>query len=264
MSNSSAGNSIVDLKPEGFEHRRMPLDLPGLPAVGEMHVWFFRLTDLARSLRGALDGHVGTDDAAPFTPGQLRFARRFFLRLLLGAYLGIPGKSVRINRSNRGKPLLDAAAHAADLHFSMAKSQDCVLIGFATGVPVGVDLEPAGRRAHNPLGVARRYFSATESEALAAVDPGGLNAAFLRTWACKEAVVKASGQGIANALCRFSVETDLARPAAVVASESEAPERWTLSLMRPEQGFLGAVACPSPGMTVCAYRLLPAQLATGH
>ena len=50
MSNSTAGNSIVDLKPEGFEHRCMPLDLPGLPAVGEMHVWFFRLTDLARSL----------------------------------------------------------------------------------------------------------------------------------------------------------------------------------------------------------------------
>ena len=233
MSNSLAGNIMLDLKPEDFEHCRMPLDLPGMPASGEIHVWFFSLSELARSLRGALDGHVGTDDSAPFTPGQLRFARRFFLRLLLGAYLGIPGKSVRINRSKRGKPMLDASAHPADLHFSMAKSQDCVLIGFAAGVPVGIDLEPAGRRAHNPLGVARRYFSVAESEALAALPPGRLNAAFLRTWACKEAVVKASGQGIANELCRFSVETDLSRPAAVVASETEAPEQWTLALMRP-------------------------------
>lgn len=255
---------MVDLKPKDFEHRHMPLELLGMPASGEIHVWFFRLTDLARSLRGALDGHVGADDAAPFTPGQLRFARRFFLRLLLGSYLRIPGKSVRINRSNRGKPMLDAAAHSTDLHFSVAKSHDCVLIGFATGVHVGVDLEPAGRLAHNPLGVARRYFSTAESAALAALDPCRLNAAFLRTWACKEAVVKASGQGIANELCRFSVETDLARPAAVVASESGAPERWTLALMRPDAEFLGAVACPRPDMAVRASRLLPAQLAAGH
>ena len=255
---------MVDLKPKDFEHCRMPLELLGMPASGEIHAWFFRLTELARSLRGALDGHVGTDDEAPFTPGQLRFARRFFLRLLLGAYLGIPGKSVRINRSNRGKPMLDAAAHRADLHFSVAKSHDCLLIGVATGVHIGVDLEPAGRRTHNPLGVARRYFSAAESEALAALDPGRLNAAFLRTWACKEAVVKASGQGIANELCRFSVETDLARPAAVVASENEPSEQWTLAVLWPEREFLGAVACPSPDMTVRASRLLPAQLAAGR
>lgn len=255
---------MFDLKPEDFRPRRMPIEVLDLPASREIHFWFFRLTELARSLRGALDGHVDTNDRAPFTAGQLRFARRFYLRLLLGAYLGIPGKSVHINRSIRGKPILDATAHPADLHFSMAKSRDCVLIGFARGAHLGVDLEPSARKAHNPLGVAQRYFSSAESAALEALDPALRNAAFLRTWACKEAIVKASGQGIANELCRFSVETDPARPAAVVACENEPPEQWTLALIRPDSDFLAAVACACPDMTFRASRLLPGRLPAAH
>lgn len=257
MSNSLAGHSMFDLKPKDFERVSMPIDRLDLPASREIHLWFLGLDRLARSLRGALDGHVGTEDATPFTPGQMRFTRLFFLRLLLGAYLRVPGKSVRINRSIRGKPMLDAAAHPEDLHFSMAKSREQLLIGFASGVHVGVDLEPVARRAHNPLGVARRYFSPAESAALQALAPSRVNEAFVRAWACKEAVVKASGQGIANEFGRFSVETDLERPVAVVASENEPPEHWTLSLVQPASEYLGAVACPSPGMAVRAWQLLP-------
>jgi 4'-phosphopantetheinyl transferase len=248
---------MFDLKPKDFEQVYMPIDRLDLPASREIHVWFLGLGRLAQSLRGALDGHAGAADAAPLTPGQMRFARLFFLRLLLGAYLGIPGKSVRINRSTRGKPMLDAAAHSEDLHFSMAKSGEQLLIGFASGMHLGVDLEPAARRAHNPLGVARRYFSPAESAALEALAPSQLNQAFVRAWACKEAVVKASGRGIANELGRFSIETDLARPVAVVSSENEPPEHWTLALLQPENHYLGAVACPSPGMAVRARQLLP-------
>lgn len=262
MSNSSAGQAIFDLEPGDFERLHMPVERLELPASNVIHTWFLNLFELAQALRGALDGHVGLHDPAAFTPGQLRFARRFFLRLLLGAYLGVPGKSVRINRSIRGKPMLDAAAHPQALHFSMAKSGDRVLIGFAIGVHLGVDLEPAGRQAHNPLGVARRYFTTAESTALEGLHPSRLNAAFLRTWACKEAVVKASGQGIANELCRFSVETDPTRPAAVLDFDGQAAARWTLSLLRPEQGYLGAVACPEPGIAVRAWRLHPVRAAS--
>ena len=98
----------------------------------------------------------------------------------------------------------------------MAKSEDRLLIGFATSAQVGVDLEPAARRALKPLGLANRYFSAVEAAALSALPAAELDAAFLRAWACKEAVVKASGQGIANQLCRFSVEIET--PSASAAS----------------------------------------------
>jgi 4'-phosphopantetheinyl transferase len=262
MAISRLANWKLNTGPQDFEPRCIPLDRLQLPAAGEVHAWFLDLGRLARPLRGALDGSVGARDPAPFTAGQLRFARRFYLRLLLGAYLGIPGKAVKINRRNRGKPVLDAAVHPEELHFSMAKSEERLLIGFATSVQVGVDLEPTTRRALKPLGLANRYFSAAESAALAALDPADLDAAFLRAWACKEAVVKASGQGIANQLCRFSVETDPARPARVLDFEGDRADAWSLALLRPEEGFLGAVATRSASLDIRAYRLLPAAAAS--
>jgi 4'-phosphopantetheinyl transferase len=248
----------VKTESKDFAVHCIPLSRLELPASGEAHVWFLDLNKLARPLRGALDGHRGTEDPAPFSSGQLRFARRFYLRLLLGAYLGLPGKAVRINRSTRGKPVLDSTVHREELNFSIAKSKDRLLLGFSTSCHLGVDLEPAQRKALHPLGVARRYFSVAEYSALAAMAPGELDEAFLRTWACKEAVVKASGQGIANQLCRFSVETRLSRPAAVLDYEGEQSPAWSLSLLRPTEDFLGAVAAPTPGLRVHAFRLMPA------
>lgn len=258
MSNPTHPHCTADMTPERFGDRQMPLgDLP-VPGPAEIHAWFLDLPRLAGTLRGALDGHLGPDDPAPFTPGQLKFARRFFLRLLLGAYLGVPGRAVKINRSNRGKPLLDATQHRQNLHFSMAKSGGALLVGIATAGPLGVDLEEAGRRPRRPLALAARYFSEAETAGLTALPEDLLGAAFLRTWACKEAVVKASGEGIANQLCRFTVETDPARPVAVLACDDGAAADWSLALLRPGAAHLGAVAMRAPGIAVRAWRLLPA------
>jgi len=251
----------MNVLPEDFVPRFIPLDQQARPGAGEVHVWFLDLGSLARPLRGALDGHVGADDPAPFTRGQLRFARRFYLRLLIGAYLGIPGKAVRINRSHRGKPVLDATVHRENLHFSMAKSGACLLTGFADDCHVGVDLEPLERRARNPLAVARRYFSAVEARTLSELPAEALDDAFLRAWACKEAVVKASGHGIANQLCRFTVETRPQRPVAVLELEEQQAADWSLSLLHPERDFLGALAVPVPGVQIRAFRLMPATSA---
>lgn len=260
----NAINWKLDAGPRDFGNQEIPLESLDMPAEGEVHVWYLDLGKLGRSLRGALDGHVGPGDPAPFTPGQLRFARRFYLRLLLGAYLGLPGKSVKINRQIRGKPMLDATEHSEPLHFSMAKSEDRLLIGFAREVQLGVDLEPLGRQALKPLGVARRYFSREEYAALQAIDRAALDAAFLRTWACKEAVVKASGEGIANQLCRFTVETEMSRPVRVLAIEGDRPDAWSLALVRPEAAFLGAVAARAAQLSIRPYRLLPAAAGTVH
>lgn len=239
-----------------FKPCTIPLPEIDSPVSGEVHLWFLDLGGLAGSLRDALGG--GEENQSVFTTGQLRFARRFYLRLLIGAYLGIPGKMVKINRQNRGKPVLDKSVHDSGLHFSMAKSEDKLLIGFSTSNHIGVDLEPAMRRAQNAMGVAQRYFSPAEAESLAATAPNDLNAAFLRVWACKEAVVKASGQGIANQFCRFTVDSDITRPAAILDFEDEDAGSWSLALVRPGDGFLGAVAIQDKVTILQAFRLLPA------
>jgi 4'-phosphopantetheinyl transferase len=251
----------VSADPRSFADHRMPVQKLSLPLPDEVHVWYLDLEKLALSLRGALGDPQNA--AAPFSAGQLRFARRFYLRLLLGAYLGLPGKSVKLNRKNRGKPVLDAAVHPTRLNFSMAKSENCLLIGFSSSSYLGVDLEPAWRKARNAMGVARRYFSPAESAALESMDPPERDAAFLRAWACKEAVVKASGLGIANQLCRFTVEMSLARPPAVLDFDGDDAADWSLALVQPEMNFLGAVAAHQGSMQLQGYRLLPAVSSNG-
>jgi 4'-phosphopantetheinyl transferase len=239
--------------PSEFTQCRIPLHQLAQPRAGEVQLWYLDLNLLGRSLQHAL----GDSGERGLTLGQLRFARRFYLKLLLGALLGIPGKSVRISRGTRGKPVLDKSAHDSDLHFSMAKSGDRLLIGVSTSGLVGVDLEPADRRAHDPLGVAQRYFNAPEARALEDLAPERLDQAFLRAWACKEAVVKASGEGIANQLCRFSVEIDPDRLPSVLEFENGDAAQWSLALVQPENEFIGAVAVHHALMTVRAFKLMP-------
>ena len=248
--------------PRDFWPCRIPLHDLNLPAPGEVHVWYLDLDGLGRSLQGALGSESESGGSLSFTAGQLLFARRFYLRLLLGAYLGLPGKAVQINRKNRGKPVLDKAVHDSDLHFSIAKSEDKLLIGFCTSSYLGVDLEPAGREARDPMGVARRYFSPAEATALEAIAPQDRDAAFLRAWACKEAVVKASGLGIANQFCRFTVDMEISQPAAVLDIEGEEARRWSLALVQPDKEYLGAIASHDPVMKIRGFRMLPAAHST--
>lgn len=231
------------LGPITFRERHLPLGRRALPTDDQVHLWFLDLGSLAAPLANAL----AAPDTAAIAPsalsvGQLRFLRRFYLRLLMGAYLGQPGRAVKINRSQRGKPVLDRSVHDSALEFSMAKSGDRLLIGVSNGGEVGVDLEPLERRARNTMALARRYFSQAEAEQLAALPPAQADRAFLRAWACKEAVVKASGHGIANQLCRFTVETDPARGPAVLEFDGLAAGAWRLALVQPEPELLGAVA----------------------
>ena len=244
--------------PADFTPRRAPLRDLALPARGELHLWFMELEEMAGSLRGALSDGAGAGGASPFTGGQLTFTRRFFLRLLLGAYLGLPGKEIRIVRNRRGKPVLDPAVHGHELHFSIAKSGTGFLVGLSSTSYVGVDVEPVDRRAHSALGVAKRYFSAAEASALEAMGPESLTRAFLKTWSCKEAVVKAMGLGIANQLCRFTVDTDPENPAAILEFDGDDPQAWWLQLVRPAEQFLGAVATRSSPVRLRTFRLLPA------
>lgn len=258
------GNSLSDhayaaAGPGDFAPRHVPLRELHAPAPGEAHAWFLDLEQMADALRAALDPdatHGG------YSGGQLTFTRRFYLRLLLGAYLGLAGKDIHIIRNRKGKPVLDPSVHGRDLHFSIAKSGHGFLVGVSSSFYLGVDVEPIGRRAHNALGVARRYFSAAESAQLEATDPDRLNAAFLRTWSCKEAVVKSLGLGIANQLCRFTVDTDPSRPPAIKEFEGDDASAWWLEQIQPAPAYLGAIAARAKDVTLKTYRLLPAEQET--
>ena len=68
----------------------MPFARLALPGEKELHLWYLHLGQLGGALQHALAGD--TPATGEVKPGarQLRFARRFYLRLLLGAYLAYP------------------------------------------------------------------------------------------------------------------------------------------------------------------------------
>jgi len=245
------------IEPDAFEPQHVPLRSLRLPKGHEIHLWYLHLGDLGGALLHALGGEPTEQESVGSYLEQLRFTRRFYLRLLLGAYLDLPGKSVVINRSNRGKPVLDASVHESQLKFSMAKSRNRVLIGISSHHHLGVDLEPADRRTSDPRRLARRFFSPAEFAELETLDPDRLDETFLRAWALNEAVVKASGLGIANQLNRFTLRMDPDRPPQMLEIENDRAENWSLMLVKPSEDLIGAVASRQSRIDISCFQLLP-------
>jgi 4'-phosphopantetheinyl transferase len=186
---------------------------------------------------------------------QQRAVRRFYLRLLLGAYLGVPGKDVHIERRIKGKPELDQAQSKGELDFNVSRSGGSYLIGISSGAAIGVDLEDAIRESGRPMALAQRYFSQMEIDALSRCQKQDLHRDFIRTWACKEAMVKANGLGIANQLCRFSVDVDPTRPPSVLDMLDDDPSAWQLALAQPMENTIAAVAVKQKSIRLQGFSL---------
>lgn len=186
---------------------------------------------------------------------QQRAVRRFYLRLLLGAYLGMPGKDVHIERLIKGKPELDKAQSKGEIEFNVSRSGGSYLIGISSGAAIGVDLEDAIRESGKPRALAKRYFSQSEIEALATYEKKDLHRNFIRTWACKEAMVKANGLGIANQLCRFSVEVDPNKRPAVLQMMDDDATAWALAMAKPMENMIAAVAVRQKAIELVGFTL---------
>lgn len=233
-----------------FSPRQLPLRQLTKPRGDVVHLWHLNFDELSNPL--------SADSRAPLSDlsaSQQRATRRFYLRLLLGAYLGIPGKDVHIERRIKGKPELDKAQSKGELDFNVSRSGASYLIGISSGATIGVDLEDAVRESGNPMALARRYFSQSEIQALSQYEKQALHRTFIRTWACKEAMVKANGLGIANQLCRFSVEVDPGKPPAVLDMLDDDANAWHLALAHPMENMLAAVAVRQKNMRLEGFSL---------
>ncbi len=139
---------------------------------------------------------------------------RGFLRQLLGSALSVAPERVEFTYGHAGKPGLRPGSFPMDWRFNLAHSGGRVLIALAQGREVGVDLEFLQEMPDGPE-LAKRIFSPrelTEWQALAA----GLKArAFFKGWTRKEAWLKATGEGLTEALAE--IETTLA---------PDAPPAW--------------------------------------
>jgi 4'-phosphopantetheinyl transferase len=225
---------------------------------GEIHLWRVDL-DVADARQRKLEKLLSEDEQARaarflFPRDRARFITcRGVLRELLARYLGEDPRGLRFGYAPHGKPALKAAG--TPLHFNVSHSQSLALIAIRGDGEVGVDVEQL-RAIEEAEAIARRYFAPREHATIRDLTGDERIAAFFRCWTRKEAMLKATGEGIANLdAVEVAVRSeDPIRVLAIRGSSAEEVARWRLDHVEPGAGFVGAIASPQGAQRVTAWQ----------
>lgn len=178
-------------------------------------------------------------------PGGRRDWLDAHLRAQLARYAGVPPEALRFGREARGRPYL-LESRLPDLQFNLSDTVGGCLLAVARGLRVGVDLERSDRPAP-ALRLARRYFAASEADALAELPEPARARAFLHAWTAKEAACKATGSGLRDRLHAwvFEVDPNGTDPRLLRAPpEAGDPSGWCFRRIEPAPGYTAVLAAP--------------------
>jgi 4'-phosphopantetheinyl transferase len=161
-----------------------------------------------------VDAVLAADERARAARFKVEGARDVFvlarglLRLELAKRLGLGPGEIQFDLRPSGKPdVRPGPRETPDWRFSVSHTGPSVVIAFALGVDVGVDIERIDRKV-SPLEIARRYFTPAELESLERLPSDVRVRAFFAGWTRKEAIVKARGHTMADSLATLAVDLD--------------------------------------------------------
>lgn len=162
------------------------------------------------------------------------------LRIILGRYLGTPPEQVHFEYGDHGKPLLPGNL---SLRFNLAHSNDLMVLAITLRHEIGVDIEYL-HLMPDAANIAYRSFTKAEIKALRNLPESQRLEGFFAHWVCKEAYLKALGDGFAKALDQFEVLSTLRRPSGLlkVFDAPEESKRWFFQVFRPSDGYIAAIA----------------------
>jgi 4'-phosphopantetheinyl transferase len=170
-------------------------------------------------------------------------------KTVLAGYTGRRPQDVRFNRTCRrcGEPHGKPAVDGGGPEHSVTHSGDLVAVAVARSA-VGVDVEHADGRAR-PLGgdgdperLGRLVLADDERAALAAADPAIRARAFLVAWTRKEAVTKATGDGLGVSFKDVVVSPAGQPPRLLAWPYPQAPEDVSLFDLDVQPGYVAALA----------------------
>jgi len=190
-------NSIQDLTPASVSHIMRLLYVP-VSTDGEV-------TRLCASVLS--DAELARSDRLASQGDRILFKQRRAFRRFCGALaLASPQclSQVLFYETDAGRPYLSASP---GFSFSFSACRFGYLGAWSATHGVGVDLEDK-TRALQVVDLARRYFTASEAEAIEGVDGGASPRVFFRLWCLKEAALKSIGQGLPFGLDRFAFELE--------------------------------------------------------
>ena len=223
----------------------------------EVHVWRVEVGS-AYKRRDILWSFLAGDERQKaadflFEGDRKRFVvARGILRAILGCYLGRHPGGLGFGYNPYGKPHL---AGNSEIRFSTSHSHGLVLLAFARGREVGVDIERV--RADLGLeGIAARCFSPGEIASLHSLRDDLRKRAYFACWTRKEALAKAEGKGLALPLRRFDVTSDPTARAMVLDTKEDPLEstKWTLEELDPDPGYVAALAVEGNGSRLSCWQ----------
>lgn len=228
----------------------------------EVHVWRYRLDRPASEIAASQNLLCSTEkqrmQRLRITTVRNRFiVARGILRRVLAAYLNQDPAGIHFDYHEFGKPYLASRPHGEDIQFNLTHSHDCALLAITRFPIVGIDTEyPRDKVEHEAI--AKRFFSPAENAALRKLRADQRERAFYHCWTCKEAYIKARGDGLRYPLHNFDVSVDPDKPAKLLATRPDPKEvlRWTLMKLEVPLPYAAALVVEGQSVEVC-YKHLP-------
>ncbi|MBT9316388.1 4'-phosphopantetheinyl transferase family protein [Leptothoe spongobia] len=169
-----------------------------------------------------------------FADDQRKFAvARSSLRQILALYSQQRPVDLAFDYGPYGKPYL---RNNGSLQFNLSHSGEYALCGVARQ-GIGLDIELL-RPMDRLEGLIKRCLAPYEQENLAQIPLNQQSNAFLKYWTCKEAYLKATGQGISESLTAIEVSFT-PYPQLKVPNQP-----WQLQVFIPCEGYTAAVVMP--------------------
>ncbi|BCL34613.1 4'-phosphopantetheinyl transferase HetI [Nostoc sp. MS1] len=221
-----------------FQYNWLPKPLDLTLSSDEVHVWRISLEQPESQIQ-VLATTLSSDELARvnrfyFPEHRQRFiAGRGILRSILGQYLGVEPQQVKFDYEPKGKPLL--ANNHSGLQFNLSHSQNLGLCAVNYTRQIGIDLEYI-RPTSDLESLAQRFFLPQEYELLRSLPDEQKQKIFFRYWTCKEAYLKATGDGIAK-LEEIEIALTPTEPAKLQTSPA-----WSLLELVPDDNCVAAVA----------------------
>jgi 4'-phosphopantetheinyl transferase len=213
----------------------------------EVHIWRVSLMQpeaVIERCRSFLPAdEIGRAERFHFERDRRRFAvSHSMVRSVLGRYLELKPQEVRFVYGPKGKPEVAPEWNSLGLKFNLSHSGEFALMGVATKLVMGIDIEEI-RPDFGTQEIAQRFFSRQEVATFLALPQHQRVEAFFYCWTRKEAYIKAQGEGLSLALDSFDVTfAPGAEPALLrVAEDPNEVARWKLYNINPGPGYKAAL-----------------------
>ena len=167
---------------------------------------------------------------------------RSILKWLLGARLGIAPDKITLGYGSCGKPFLREPVMGGDVEFSISHSNGHFAIALSHGRRVGIDIERI-QDDGDWLLMARQFYSSDETEAMLTLPAEQHSYAFFKAWTSKEALLKATGEGLSAGLSgvRVSVLPDCPPKLLDYHVIAGLCAQWTIHSVPVPTGMVGAL-----------------------